>query len=203
MNLINCDFGKIFCIQYLREKSQLELRVVCATHRGKQAAKPAWMQFFIGLCRVFVRVFDATEGASEVVPLSGSFSPSRHAGVSEDANGAVFLREKGTNLGCFTQRIRNLPYRATGGYMKMVKSLILGSAAGLVAMSGAQAADLPVRPAVEYVGICSLLVPVSTHAGTDTCITSAAICARYDGQHRQRLWLSDWRTGWCTEPSSQ
>src|SRR6476659_5112401 len=41
--------------------------------------------------------------------------------------------------------------------MKMVKSLILGSAAGLVAMSGAQAADLPVKAkAVEYVRICSL-----------------------------------------------
>jgi len=30
--------------------------------------------------------------------------------------------------------------------MKMVKSLVLGSAAGLIAMSGAQAADLPSRP---------------------------------------------------------
>jgi len=40
--------------------------------------------------------------------------------------------------------------------MKMVKSLILGSAAGLLAMSGAQAADLPVKAkAVEYVRICS------------------------------------------------
>src|SRR6476646_6758280 len=61
-------------------------------------------------------------------------------------------------LGCYTQRIRNLPYRATWKFnMKMVKSLILGSAAGLVAMSGAQAADLPVKAkAVEYVRICSL-----------------------------------------------
>src|ERR1700682_6788422 len=41
--------------------------------------------------------------------------------------------------------------------MKMVKSLILGSAAGLFAMGGAQAADLPVKAkAVEYVRICSL-----------------------------------------------
>ena len=41
--------------------------------------------------------------------------------------------------------------------MKMVKSLILGSAAGLLAMGGAQAADLPVKAkAVEYVRICSL-----------------------------------------------
>ena len=39
--------------------------------------------------------------------------------------------------------------------MKMAKGLILGSAAGLVAISGAQAADLPVKAkAVEYVRIC-------------------------------------------------
>ncbi len=52
MNLIKLRIlEKIFCIQYLREKSQLELRVVCATHRGKQAAKAAWMQFLYCLCR--------------------------------------------------------------------------------------------------------------------------------------------------------
>ena len=56
--------------------------------------------------------------------------------------------------------------------MKMVKSLLLGSAAGLVAMAGAQAADLPVKAKpVEYVRICTLygegfyFIP-----GTDTCI---------------------------------
>lgn len=56
--------------------------------------------------------------------------------------------------------------------MKMVKSLLLGSAAGLVAMAGAQAADLPVKAKpVEYVKVCSLygegffFIP-----GTDTCI---------------------------------
>jgi hypothetical protein len=41
--------------------------------------------------------------------------------------------------------------------MNMIKSLILGSAAGLAALSGAQAADLPVKAkAVEYVRVCSL-----------------------------------------------
>src|ERR1700742_3375581 len=56
--------------------------------------------------------------------------------------------------------------------MKMVKSLILGSTAGLLAMSGAQAADLPVKAkAVEYVRICSLYVCVFFFIpGTDTCI---------------------------------
>jgi hypothetical protein len=56
--------------------------------------------------------------------------------------------------------------------MKMVKSLILGSAAGLVAMGGAQAADLPVKAkAVEYVRICSLYGAGFYYIpGTDTCI---------------------------------
>src|ERR1700719_4772064 len=56
--------------------------------------------------------------------------------------------------------------------MTMIKSLILGSAAGLVALSGAQAADLPVKAkAVEYVRICSLYGAGFWYIpGTDTCI---------------------------------
>src|SRR5664279_2721171 len=56
--------------------------------------------------------------------------------------------------------------------MKMVKSLILGSAAGLIAVSGAQAADLPVKAkAVEYLRICSLYGAGFYYIpGTDTCI---------------------------------
>ena len=56
--------------------------------------------------------------------------------------------------------------------MNMIKSLVLGSAAGLVAMSGAQAADLPVKAkAVEYVRICSLYGAGFFYIpGTDTCI---------------------------------
>ena len=56
--------------------------------------------------------------------------------------------------------------------MKTIKSLILGSAAGLVAMGGAQAADLPVKAkAVEYVKICSLYGAGFYYMpGTDTCI---------------------------------
>lgn len=57
--------------------------------------------------------------------------------------------------------------------MKLVKSLLLGSAAGIAAVAGAQAADLPSRKAapVEYVRVCStwgagfFYIP-----GTDTCI---------------------------------
>ena len=56
--------------------------------------------------------------------------------------------------------------------MKMVKSLILGSAAGLIAVGGAQAADLPLKAkAVEYVRICSLYGAGFYYMpGTDTCI---------------------------------
>jgi hypothetical protein len=56
--------------------------------------------------------------------------------------------------------------------MTMIKSLILGSAAGLIAMGGAQAADLPVKAkAVEYVKICSLYGAGFYYIpGTDTCI---------------------------------
>jgi hypothetical protein len=81
--------------------------------------------------------------------------------------------------------------------MKMVKSLILGSAAGLVAMSGAQAADLPVKAkAVEYVRICSLYGAGFYYIpGTDTCIKLGGY-VRIDttfngGAYGQPAWSSD------------
>ena len=56
--------------------------------------------------------------------------------------------------------------------MKMVKSLLLGSAAGLVAVAGAQAADLPVKAKpVEYVKICSAYGAGFYYIpGTDICL---------------------------------
>src|SRR6266516_4268407 len=56
--------------------------------------------------------------------------------------------------------------------MKMVKSLLLGTAAGLVAVAGAQAADLPVKAKpVEYVKVCSVYGEGFFYVpGTDTCI---------------------------------
>ena len=56
--------------------------------------------------------------------------------------------------------------------MKMVKSLLLGSAAGLVVVAGAQAADLPVKAApVQYVKICTLYGDGFYYIpGSDTCI---------------------------------
>jgi len=56
--------------------------------------------------------------------------------------------------------------------MKTVKGLLLGSAAALAVMSGAQAADLPVKAKpVEYVKICSLYGAGFYYIpGTDTCL---------------------------------
>ncbi|WOK18615.1 porin [Rhodopseudomonas sp. BAL398] len=56
--------------------------------------------------------------------------------------------------------------------MKLAKRLILGSAAALFAVGGAQAADLPLKAkAVEYVRICSLYGAGFYYIpGTDTCI---------------------------------
>src|SRR4029078_9535561 len=55
----------------------------------------------------------------------------------------------------------------------MVKSLLLGGAAGFVAVAGAQAADLPVKAkaAVQYVKVCSLYGAGFYYVpGTDTCL---------------------------------
>ena len=56
--------------------------------------------------------------------------------------------------------------------MTSVRTLILGTAAGLMAVSGAQAADLPVKAkAVEYVKVCTLYGAGFFYIpGTDTCI---------------------------------
>ena len=60
--------------------------------------------------------------------------------------------------------------------MKMVKSLLLVSAAGIVAVSGAQAADLPVKAKpVEYVKVCSLYGAGFYYVpGTDICLKVGA-----------------------------
>ena len=56
--------------------------------------------------------------------------------------------------------------------MKVVKSLLLGTAAGLLAVAGAQAADMPVKAKpVEYVKVCSLYGAGFYYIpGTDTCL---------------------------------
>ena len=71
--------------------------------------------------------------------------------------------------------------------MKLVKSLLLGSAAGLTLVAGAQAADLPIKKAapVEYVRVCSaygagfFFIP-----GTDTCMRVSGR-ARFEAGYSQ------------------
>ena len=81
--------------------------------------------------------------------------------------------------------------------MKLVKSLLLGSAAGLAAVAGAQAADLPSKKAapVEYVRVCSahgagfFYIP-----GSDTCIKVGGR-ARFEYQYGQSFNRSANTTG--------
>ena len=56
--------------------------------------------------------------------------------------------------------------------MKTVRTFLLGSAAGLLAVAGAQAADMPVKAKpVEYVKVCTLYGAGFYYIpGTDTCI---------------------------------
>ena len=76
--------------------------------------------------------------------------------------------------------------------MNIVRSLLLGSTAGLAALTGAQAADLPVKAKpVEYVKICSLYGAGFYYIpGTDTCIrigghirAEVSILGRGGGDH--------------------
>jgi porin-like protein len=85
--------------------------------------------------------------------------------------------------------------------MQAVRILMLGSAAGLLAVSGAQAADLPVKAkAVEYMKICTdygaqfFYIP-----GTDTCMRIGGYL-RADtsfnaGVHGQPGWSGDFGQG--------
>lgn len=72
--------------------------------------------------------------------------------------------------------------------MKLVKSLLLGSAAGIAAVAGAQAADLPSRKAapVEYVRVCSAFGAGFFYIpGTDTCLrVGGRVRAEYIVQQR-------------------
>ena len=68
--------------------------------------------------------------------------------------------------------------------MTLMKSVLLGSAATLVVVAGAQAADLPTKkgaPAAEYVKVCKVgdiagfIIP-----GSDTCLKIGGLCAGDD-----------------------
>ena len=69
--------------------------------------------------------------------------------------------------------------------MTLIKSLLLGSAAGIVAVASAQAADLPTKKAapVEYVKVCNVGgITGWTLPGSDTCVKfSGYITAQFKG----------------------
>src|SRR6185312_10662697 len=69
--------------------------------------------------------------------------------------------------------------------MTLMKSLLLGSAAGIVAVASAQAADLPTRKAapVEYVRVCNVGgITGWTLPGSDTCVKfSGYLTAQFEG----------------------
>jgi hypothetical protein len=81
--------------------------------------------------------------------------------------------------------------------MKMVKSLLLGSAAGLVAVAGAQAADLPVKAKpVEYVKVCSLYGAGFWYVpGTDTCLKIGSFVREEIGWNQSGTTVTGLQTG--------
>jgi hypothetical protein len=81
--------------------------------------------------------------------------------------------------------------------MTVLRQIILGSAAGLIAIGGAQAADLPVKAkAVEYVRICSAYGAGFWYIpGTDTCMKIGGYLradVTFNGSiHGQPAWSGD------------
>ncbi|MEP4803419.1 MAG: porin, partial [Hyphomicrobiales bacterium] len=67
----------------------------------------------------------------------------------------------------------------------MKKSILLGSAAALVAVSGAQAADLPVVEPVDYVKVCDAFGAGFHYIpGTETCL-------KFSGRVRAEIGIQD------------
>src|SRR2546430_7150218 len=102
------------------------------------------------------------------------------AGISsaeDGSDGTAHRGLRGPSRVRRTRRRRNPPTTNLEVQMKRVKSLLLGSAAGVVAVAGAQAADLPVKAKpVEYVKICSLYGDGFYYIpGSDTCVKIAGL----------------------------
>jgi Porin subfamily len=89
--------------------------------------------------------------------------------------------------------------------MTLIKSLLLGSAAGIVAVASAQAADLPTKKAapVEYVRICNVGgITGWTLPGSDTCVKfSGYITAQFEGGNLETEY--NWGSGSDLAPTSK
>src|SRR5207344_3582495 len=81
--------------------------------------------------------------------------------------------------------------------MKTARTLILGAAAALMTIGGAQAADLPVKAKpIEYVKVCSLYGAGFWYIpGTDTCMKIGGylrVDTTFNGSiHGQPAWSGD------------
>ena len=88
--------------------------------------------------------------------------------------------------------------------MTLIKSLLLGSAAGIVAVATAQAADLPTRKAapVEYVRVCNVGgITGWTLPGSDTCVKfSGYMTAHFIGGNIANQYNSASINGGATYP---
>src|SRR5271166_2442888 len=85
-------------------------------------------------------------------------------------------------------RVRRKPTPTKSNWrsqMTLIKSLLLGSAASIVAVASAQAADLPTKKAapVEYVKVCNVGgITGWTLPGSDTCVKfSGYLTAQVEG----------------------
>ncbi|MEZ5839961.1 MAG: porin [Hyphomicrobiales bacterium] len=68
-----------------------------------------------------------------------------------------------------------------------MKSIILGSAAAVLAVTGAQAADLPAAEPVEYVKVCDTFGTGFFYIpGTETCLKIGGY-ARYELAYREPI----------------
>ena len=89
---------------------------LCNTRPKTICPTPLWAVPLLRVQSPSVIVMLRRRGASRGRPvLGGSLSPSRSCGSvrRREAAKRVFKGLRGPTLGCFTQRIRNLPYRAT------------------------------------------------------------------------------------------
>ena len=90
--------------------------------------------------------------------------------------------------------------------MTLIKSLLLGSAAGIVAVATAQAADLPTRKAapVEYVRVCNVGgITGWTLPGSDTCVKfSGYVTAQFEGGNLNTQYNFDSRRNHRRSPAA-
>src|SRR5215216_2919297 len=121
-------------------------------------------------CARCLRILQTADGGAPVVTWLSSRRGNRWGARCEGKKGQVV---RGLARDDEARKLRPKGLETLEVRMKLAKSLLLGSAAGLAAVVGAQAADLPsVKAApVEYVRVCSTYgVGFFYVPGTDSCL---------------------------------